>query len=215
MEDGNAGRKATLVLVANLAGAGLGYAALLLIGRYFAPAAFGSYLFAVSVAGLAALVSNLGLGVAHQRHIAQGVEPGRALGVLVRIRLAFAVILLALLGIAYFLSTEVLGRPFTDATTPAVFAVALGIQVLSGIRQVTFDTWQGLQQVNRIETVRLLDTLLTLILIGNAALLLAHLGNRLEVVPGIGAFWADRLGWDALPGAGEAALLLSGCYLVA
>ncbi|MEA3165727.1 MAG: hypothetical protein QOJ26_593, partial [Thermoplasmata archaeon] len=42
-----------------------------------------------------------------------------------------------------------------------------------------------------------------------------HLGNRLEVVPGIGAFWADRLGWDALPGAGEAALLLSGCYLVA
>ncbi|HJQ93595.1 MAG TPA: hypothetical protein VJ874_04840, partial [Candidatus Thermoplasmatota archaeon] len=215
MEDGKAGRKATLVLLANLGGAALGYVALLLIGRYFAPAAYGSFLFALSVAGIVSLVSNLGLGVAHQRHVAQGTPVAAGLGVLVRIRAALAAAVLALLGLGYAAYTQLLGKEITDATTPLVLGVALTIQVLSGARQVLLDTWQGLQQVNRVESIRLLDTTLALALLGNAALLLAHLEGRWEVLPGVGAFWADRLGWTAPPTAPAAAALLAGCYLVA
>ncbi|MHB1262546.1 MAG: oligosaccharide flippase family protein [Thermoplasmatota archaeon] len=209
----NAGRKATLVLVSNLAGAALGYVGLLLIGRYFAPASYGSYLFALSVTGMVSIVSNLGLGIAHQRHIAQGIDTGRALGVLVRMRAALAAGMLALLGAGYWMYTAVLGKTLTDATTPTVLATALAIQVLSGYRQVLFDTWQGLQQVNRIESLRLLDTALGLVLLSNAALLIAHLDGRWEVVPGVGRFWAERLGWTRHPGPGQAALLLAACYL--
>src|SRR5688572_10336767 len=99
MQDGTAGRKATLVLLSNLVGAALGYASLLLIGRYFAPDSYGAYLFAFGVTGLVAVISNLGLGLAHQRHIAQGIDPGRALGVLIRLLLLVAVPTLAVAAI--------------------------------------------------------------------------------------------------------------------
>lgn len=211
----NAGRKATLVLLSNLAGAGLGYLALLLIGRYFAPAAYGAYLFALSLAGLIAVLSNLGLGVAHQRHIAQGTDPGRALGILVRLRLAILLPLLAVAALSYLAWSAWRGEPVTDATTPAVLGMALAVQVFSSTRQALFDTWQGQQLVHRIEAVRTLDTVLSVALLGNAALLLAHLQGRWEVFPAAGAFWARTLGLDAAPSAPEAAFLLAGCYLAA
>src|SRR5688572_26670565 len=123
--DSSAGRKATLVLLSNLAGAALGYVGLLLIGRYFAPASYGAYLFALGITGLVAVVSNLGLGIAHQRHVAQGVDPGRALGVLIRLRLLVAVPMLAVAALTYGLWSSRNPHALTDATTPMVLAFAL------------------------------------------------------------------------------------------
>lgn len=213
--DSSAGRKATLVLLSNLAGAVLGYAGLLLIGRYFAPASYGSYLFALGVTGLFAVVSNLGLGMSHQRHIAQGVDPGRAFGVLVRLRLMVAVPLLAIAALAYLVWASTHERAVTDATTPTVLALALTVQLVSGARQTLLDTWQGQQRVHRSELVRSLDTVLAVAFLGNAALMVAHLQGRWEVIPGIGAFWADRLSLEAPPSVAEGALILAGAYLLA
>ena len=210
-----AGRKASLAILSNVAGAGLGYLALLLIGRYFAPAAYGSYLFAMSATGLLALLSNLGIGTAHQRHIAQGIEPGCALGVLVRLRAAIGLGLLALVAIAYLAWSGLAGKPVTDATTPLVLGLAVALQMVAGSRQVLLDTWQGQQKVNRVELVRQLDTFLVLVLLANAALLMAHLEGRWEVIPAVGAFWSVRLGLDTPLGVPQAALLLGGCYLLA
>jgi O-antigen/teichoic acid export membrane protein len=209
------GRKAMLALMSNLAGAALGYLALLLIGRYFAPDAYGSYLFAMSATGILALASNLGIGTAHQRHVAQGTDPGRALGVLVRLRLLFSLAAVAVVALAYGVWWLADGGVLTDATTPMVLAMALLMQVLSGSRQVLLDTWAGQQRVNRVEAVRQLDTLLVLLLLGNAALLLAHLTGRWEVVPGVGSFWADQLGLSGPLELPQQALLLAGCYIVA
>jgi O-antigen/teichoic acid export membrane protein len=207
-----AGRKASLVLLSNVAGTALGYLTLLLIGRYFAPAAYGSYLFALSLTGLVAVISNLGLGLTHQRHIAQGIEAGRALGVLVRMRLAIGSALLVLFAVAYLAWSRTHSSPVTDATTPTVIGIALLVQGLSGSRLVLFDTWQGQQRVHRIETLKFADTILTLGLLGNAALLVAHLEGRWEVVPGVGAFWAAHLGLSGPLPVGKAALILASCY---
>ncbi|HUR26157.1 MAG TPA: oligosaccharide flippase family protein [Candidatus Thermoplasmatota archaeon] len=215
MKDGNAGRKATLVLLSNFAGAALGYGSLLLIGRYFAPDSYGAYLFALSLTGLVALLSNLGLGMAHQRQVAQGIDPSRALGVLARLRLAVALPVLALAALAYAIWSAVKGHAVTDATTPAVLALALTVQVLSGTRQSLFDTWQGQQRVHRIELAKSLDTLLVVFLLGNAALLVAHLQGRWEVLPGIGGFWADTLSLAVAPTPAEGALILATCYVIA
>jgi O-antigen/teichoic acid export membrane protein len=217
MEDGsgNAGRKATLVLLSNVAGAGLGYVALLLIGRYFAPDSYGAYLFALSVTGLAAVVSNLGLGIAHQRHVAQGVEAGKALGVLARLRLAIALPVLGLGTLAYLVWAATREQAVTDATTTTVLAIALTIQVLSGVRQSLFDTWQGQQRVHLVEGTKVIDTCLVVLLLANAALMVAHLQGRWEVVPGIGAFWAGLLGLDSAPTLAQGAVLLASSYLLA
>lgn len=210
----DAGRKATLVLLSNMAGAALGYLALLLVGRYFVPEAYGAYLFALSLTGMFALLSNLGLGAAHQRHVAQGMDPGRALGVLVRLRAALGAVLLALFVAAYLLWGALGGRTLTDATTPTVLGLALVLQALNGARQVFLDTWQGRQQVHRIEWVRLVDTAIAVLLLGNAALMIAYLQGRWEILPGIGAFWARLLGFSSSPGPETTAAVLASCYLL-
>ena len=212
---GNAGRKATLVLLSNLAGAGLGYASLLLIGRYFAPDSYGAYLFALSITGVVAVISNLGLGIAHQRHVAQGVDVGTAFGVLARLRIAVAVPVLGLGILAYLVWAALHEHPVTDATTTTVLAVALTIQVFSGLRQSLFDTWQGQQRVHLVEGAKVADTGLVVLLLSNAALMVAHLQGRWEVVPGIGAFWADLLGFEAAPTLAEGAVILATSYLIA
>lgn len=211
----NAGRKATLVLLANAGGAALGYLALLLIGRYFHPASYGAYLFAFGLTGLFALVSALGLGTAHQRQVAQGLDPGVAMGVLLRLRLLTGAAAAALFLAAYAAWTVLKGEAFTDASTPLVVLLVLLLQVLSGARQILLDTWIGQQRVHRVEVVRLVDTALSVLLLANAAALLAHLQGRWEVLPWLGSFWARTLDMEAAPGLGDAALLLVGCYLLA
>lgn len=214
MADPSTSRKAAVVLLASLAGAGLGYLSLLLIGRYVAPAAYGAYIFALSATGLLALLSNLGLGPAHQRHVAQGVPLDRALGVLVRIRLGLGTALLLLFALGYAAWSAARGRPLTDATTPALLGLAVALHVISGVRQVLLDTWQGQQRVHRVEAVKTADTLLGVLFLANLALLLAHLQGRWEVVPGVGAAWARLLGLDGPPGPEQAALLVAACFLV-
>jgi O-antigen/teichoic acid export membrane protein len=211
----NAGRKATLVLLANTGGAVLGYVALLLIGRYFHPASYGAYLFAFGMTGLFALVSTLGLGTAHQRHVAQGLDPGVAMGVLVRLRLLTGAAAAALFFVAYWVWTSFHEEAITDASTPLVVLLVLALQMLSAARQVLLDTWVGQQRVHRVEVVRLIDTALSVLLLANAAALLARLQGRWEVLPWLGAFWSRTLGMEAAPDFADAALLLVACYLLA
>lgn len=216
MDDGRPARKASFVFAANLAGAALGYAGLLVIGRYVEPAAYGLWLFGFGASGLFAVLSNLGLGQAHQRHVAQGVAASRALGVLVRLRLLVGLALVALfLGGAAAWAWLHEGPPLTDATTVPVLAVAVLVHLLAGSRQVLLDTWLGQQRVDRVESLKLADTAIAVVLLGNVALLLAHLGGRWEVVPGVGAFWAGVLGFDGPPTLGQAALLVAACYAIA
>ncbi len=209
------GRKVAFVVAANVAGAVLGYGTLLVIGRAFDPAAYGLFVFASSLGGLYALAATLGLGSAHQRLVARGEPEDRVLGTASRLRLllmaGLGAVVAAILGAA-----ALLGRPLlTDATTPAVLAGALAIQVVAMGRQLLAETWGGRQSVARIELARLVDAVLLVTLLANAGLLLRHLAGQWAPVPGVGAWWADVLGWSGPATPERTAMLLVACTLAA
>lgn len=211
---GTSGRKALLVLGGHGVGAALGYVVLLLIGRYIDPQAYGAYLFALNFVGLVAVFLNLGLGAAHQRNIAMGVPVGQALGVILRLRALLAAGLVVLVSLLWLLFGDTAQRLLTDATTPALLLAAIGLQALSGSRQLLFDTWSGQQRFNRVEIVRFLDTVLSAAAIAQVALAVAAANGRWTPLPGLGAFWAQRLGFEGPPSLQTAALGLAGAYLL-
>lgn len=209
---GRASRKATLAFVANTASAALGYAVLLLVGRYLEPEAYGAYLFSIGLVGFLAIVVNLGFGASHQRHVAQGVPVGQALGVMVRLRILSTTAFLLLVAAGYGAWALWKGPGFTDATTPRVLFAAIVLQFLAGGRQLLLDTWMGQQRINRVEALRLADTALALFVLANASLMIAHLEGRWSPLPAVGAFWAGLAGLDAPLGNEASALLLVGAY---
>lgn len=209
------GRKVVFVLAANVAGAVMGYGALLVIGRAFDPAAYGAFVFASSLGGFYALATTLGLGTAHQRLVARGEPEAAVLGTAAGIRLLLMAGI-ALVVAAVLAGAAALGHPLlTDATTPTVLGGALAIQVVAMGRQLFAETWGGRQAVARIEMVRLVDAGLMLALLANAGLLLRHLAGAWAPVPKVGAWWAHLLGWSGPPTPEAAALLLVACTLIA
>lgn len=209
------GRKVVFALAANVAGAILGYGALLVIGRAFDPGAYGSFVFASGLGGLYALATTLGLGTAHQRLVARGEPEARVLGTAARIRFALMAGLGLLVALVLWAAARA-GHPLlTDATSPAVLGGALAIQVVAMGRQLFAETWGGRQAVARLELVRVIDAFLLVALLANAGLLLRHLEGRWAPVPGVGAWWASVLGWSGPASPERAALLLVGCTLAA
>lgn len=209
------GRKVVFVIGANVAGALFGYGALLMIGRYFAPAAYGSFVFASGIAGLFALATTLGLGTAHQRLVARGMHEPTVVGTAARIRLGLlsAGIVIAL-AVAWALA-RLRGPVLTDATTPLVLAGALALNIVAMARQFFAETWGGRQQVARVEGSKVIDAALLLFALANAGLMLAFLAGRWSPLPGVGAWWARILGLQGPLTVPEAALLLVGCALLA
>ena len=209
------GRKVAFVIAANVAGAALGYGALLVIGRYFAPAAFGSFVFASSVAGLFTLATTLGLGSAHQRLVARGLPEAVVVGTAARIRLALVLAgILVVVGLAWSLAHGP-GPALTDATTPLVLGGALALHIVAMARQFLAETWGGRQQVTRIEGARVLDAALLLAFLANAGLMLASLAGRWSPLPQVGDWWATASGLDGPPTVAQTALILVGCTLAA
>lgn len=207
------GRKVAFVVGSNVAGAVLGYGALLVIGRAFDPAAYGSFVFASSVGGLFALATTLGLGAAHQRLVARGVPHRTVMGTAARLRFLLLLGGVALL-LAAFAAVRVLRGPvLTDATSTPVLAGAVLIQVLGMARVFLAETWIGLQEVTRPEATRLLDAALYLALLANAGVMVRRLAGDWTPLPALGDWWASRLGFDAPLTAEQAALLLVLCAL--
>lgn len=209
------GRKVVFVMAANVAGAVLGYGALLVIGRTFSPSAYGSFVFASGIGGLFALATTLGLGSAHQRLVARGMPADVVMGTAARIRALLLCAGIAAIALLAWLLHAVDRPVLTDATTPAVLGAALAVHVLAMGRLFLAETWAGHQQVTRIETTRTLDAALLLLFLANAGLLVAHLSGRWTPLPGVGAWWARLAGLDRPLAVEEAALLLVGCTLAA
>jgi O-antigen/teichoic acid export membrane protein len=206
------GRKASLVLGSQALGSLMGFLSLLVIGRYYEPAAYGLLVFAWGALGILQLLGDLGFGQAHVHFVAKGTDPSRALGVYARVRLALVVALgLAVWGAAY-LWLVVLGKPITDATTLPIVAAVLATQGVSLLRTVIVDTWIGQERFNRSEIVKTVETLL--ILVGLAVFGLAFAASRQRWTPAgyVGPWLARALGLTASSTAAQAGLVLALVY---
>lgn len=190
------GQKAGILFGGHGMGALLGFVALLAIGRYYAPEAYGAYLFAVSLVGIVSTLFQLGFNQAHSREVARGVDVARALGVYLRIRLALnavkIVVVLAALGIWFGL----LDRGLTDATSLQVVVIILASSILVNIRNVASDTWTGQGRVHRVEWTRFIDSVVYAGSIVVVGLGLGAASGRWVPLPGVAGWVADVL---ALP----------------
>ncbi len=211
--EGNAARKAVFVLASQVAGSGLGFLVLLAIGRYYAPAAYGSYLFAVSLLGLVATTFRLGYDQAHTHLIAKGIDPAKALGVYLRIRTRLILLMVTLVLLALATWTQVLGRSFTDATSLQVIAVIFVGSILSQIRHAGDAHWLGQRRVHRVEWCNFVDTLAFATGVIGLGLAVAHASGRWTPLPGLSALAADVLGITQRPRVAELALYLAYAHL--
>lgn len=153
------GNKVALIVGSHGLGSLLGYAALLAIGRFYAPGAYGAYLFAVSVVGVFATLFSLGFTQAHQRALARGLSRSDALGVYVRIRAMLTLAMVAAITFALWVWIGLLGNGFTDATSLDVIIIILASSLIAGGRSVATDTWVAEGRVHRAEWCNAVDSL--------------------------------------------------------
>ncbi|MEA3191332.1 MAG: hypothetical protein QOD77_1914 [Thermoplasmata archaeon] len=209
------GRKALVLLASQVVGSVMGYGAILVIGRYFPPAAYGAWAVAFAAGSLLVILMNLGFGEAFVHFVARGADTGRALGVFLRLRLALTALTVLLVLAAAWLYTGPLGGELTDATTWPVFWLALATMVLSVVRQMPLDLWLGRQQVHRTEAIKTLDTALNLVLLAALGVALAAQEGRWTPVGPLAPALADLLGVTRPWSVPEIAIGLALCTLAA
>ncbi len=202
------GNKVAVVVGSQGAGAILGYVALLAIGRFYAPGAYGAYLFAVSLIGLAGTFFQLGFTRAHQREVGGGVPADRALGVYVRIRLALLGAMIVTIAGA-LASWFGLGKGFTDSTSLEVVIIILASSVLAQLRHIGTDTWTAQGRVHRAEWTNFVDSMAWAASIAVIGLGLAHAEGRWHPLPGLGEWIATSLSLPAAPGIMDLAIYIA------
>ncbi len=206
-------RKTIIVLAGHVLGGALGYITLLAIGRYYPPASYGSYLFAMSLVGLVAILGQAGIPTAHTREVARGVPLEKALGVVVRLRLiaTFGFLLLLGLGLGGFLA---LGGTFTDSTTLPVILLVTATVTISQWRAMATATWIGRQQVHRVEWASLVENstvAISMALTGAAA---ADAVGRWVPAPSVARAWGGLIGIDGRLGIDGLAMHIAAAYLI-
>ncbi len=197
---GRLGSKVVVVVGSQGVGAVLGYAALLAIGRYYAPGAYGAYLFAVSLVGIAGTLFQLGFTQAHQREIARGLPIPDALGVYARIRIVLAMAMAGTLLLALWFWLGPLGKGFTGATSLALVLIILASSLVGSGRRIATDTWVAQGRVHRAEWCNAVDSLTYAALVVLVGLGFGAASGRWIPAPGLGTAVADALGLAADPG---------------
>ncbi len=205
-------RKTVIVLAGHILGGILGYVVLLAVGRYYPPASYGSYLFAMGLVGLAAILGQAGLPTAHTREVARGVDLSQALGVMVRLRLLATLLFLLLVGAGLGLFLLLKGD-FTDATTLPVIGVVTATVALAQWRAVATSTWTGRGQVHRVEWASLTENITVAVLVALNGAAAASAAGRWVPAQGLADAWAGLVGIDADLGIDGLALAIAGSYL--
>jgi O-antigen/teichoic acid export membrane protein len=202
-------------MASQVVGGALGYLSILVIGRYFEPASYGAFLFAMGALGLLGLLTNAGFNQAHVHFVARGVDPARALGVYLPIRLALMAAMVVVAGLGYAVWFGLLGKSIADATTVPILLAVLALQLVVAARQLASDTWLGREQVNRTELIKTLDTVLALAFLTALGLAIAGSQGRWTPVGGVAPWLARVLGMESPWSPTQAGLALALAYVVA
>ncbi|HEX2066663.1 MAG TPA: oligosaccharide flippase family protein [Candidatus Thermoplasmatota archaeon] len=209
------GRKAGLVLGSQMLGSLMGFATLLVVGRYFEPASYGLLVFAWGALGILQLMADLGFGAAHIHFVGRGTEVPRALGVYARVRLGLTLAVAMAVGIGAYVWLGLLGKSVTDATTLPIVAAVLAAQGVTLLRTVAVDTWVGQERFNRSEATKALETFLVLASLTGVGLALAARRGRWTPTGSLGGWLADLLGMRTSWTVEQAGLALALAYLCA
>ncbi len=207
--------KAAIMLASQATSAIVAYGSLLIVGRFFEPASYGMFAFALGASGLLAFFTDIGVSLAYQRAVAGGAAPRTLFGVMLRLRLALTG-MAGLVGLSlWWLAGVNLETRVSDATTWHVLAIVAFFQVFVLIRTTVESTWMAQQRIHLVEGLRLVDSVSVLFLLSNAGLLLAALNGWSPPFVAVGTLWADLLGLHEPLGLEGAAMLIAGSYAAA
>ncbi len=191
---GRLASKIVVVVGSQGVGATLGYAALLAIGRFYSPGAYGAYLFAVSLIGLASTLFQLGFTQAHQRQLAQGLPLRDALGVYARIRSLLLLGMAIAVAAGLWVWLGLLDQTFTDSTSLSLIIVLLASGIIVGLRKIATDTWLAQGRVHRSEWCNTVDSVTYAAVVVLVGLGLGSAQGRWSPMPWLGEAVADTLG---------------------
>lgn len=153
-------RKVLVIFANRVLGIGLGYLALIVIGRYFLPADFGLIGFALAFIGLLSVLGDLGYNSAHIKRISEGQPLARCLGTFFSIKAGLLTMFFTVVGIYLGLRTWVPGWGFAD---PRIGPVLLLISIYYGLfhaRSTINYTFIAQTNVARQETGNLIENLI-------------------------------------------------------
>lgn len=205
--------KSVVVIAAQVANGVFVYGSLLIAGRFFAPESYGLFNYVLGSTTLLAILSDLGLGFAHQRAVARGQDRGRALTALVVLR--GALILLVVGAFALWWSIPGLHRGLAaSAGYISVVVVVICIQIVLLLRSLVEATWLGEQRAHLVEALRLIDSIVTLAVLANVAVVVATLQGFNPPFQVVARFWMDLAELNRPITLEEGAVLLAASYLV-
>lgn len=182
------GRGALLSVLNNAVGATLGLVSLNFITAYAGKSAFGMWVYALAILGVAVLVGHLGFPQAHVKRISAGTREAEANGTFLVVKLALTAAFAGVSLAAYWVITGPLGRRVQDTTLPIIL-VALAFHAVSSLRNFFDSCFQGRRLFAVYESVQFVDTLLTVPLTMTAALTV----GRLNGAPAPWAGWGDAV----------------------
>lgn len=156
-------RKALLIFGNKVLGIGLGYLALIVIGRYFPPADYGLIGFGLAFIGLLSFLGNLGYNSAHIKRISEGQPLARALGTYFTVKAVLVALFFAVAGIYLGLRTWVPGWGFSDARLGPVLMLITAYFGLFHIRAAISYTFIAQRNVARQEVGNLLENLIRIL----------------------------------------------------
>ncbi|MHB8634737.1 MAG: hypothetical protein ACYDBQ_12385 [Thermoplasmatota archaeon] len=211
--EGNAGRKALLIMISQYVQAACGLLGIVITGHYIPPGALGSYSWAIVITGWVAALGNFGIGQAHQRHIAMGVPVRKAQTAQLVLRLAGygLVIVLFILGVWIVPGARQL---VLKHATLAVIAAATLAQILAAIRQFPMETWQAQQKVNRNEIIKFVDTVASIAFLAMGAFAVGSAAGAYPAPPHVFSRVAAALGIRPGINVDSVALIVAGSYLM-
>lgn len=206
-------RKSLLIFLNNVLSAFAGMGALVLVGRFMTPTAYGMFAWALGAAMLVGHISRLGLDKAHEKRVSEGQELGDCLvtytlmrsGIVIGAAVAFA-------GSAWAWHTT---RGFFDATTiTTMLVMALYIIAEQG-RIMVQSTFNGQQHTAKAQLAVLVENATRLVFMAIVAVLFGAAAGHPVPFRQRAQAAVDALGLPSPIPDGTGAALIAMAYLLA
>lgn len=152
-------RKSFVVLIMQMTGAILGYIALFFVVKYMGPEPLGIVGFALSFAMIFSIIIKLGFDSAHIKRISEGKDLGECIGTYMLIKATLSMIYVAVILLAIYVWTVVLGRGFESIEHKLAIYVMTFYCASTSMEQVMHITFLARKEIAKHQIVFLINTI--------------------------------------------------------
>lgn len=183
-------RKSLLIITSNVFGAFLGLIALVAVGRFMTPSAFGMLGVAIGITGLFSFIGNLGFDKANTKRLSEGLDQATCLGTYHVIKTWLAGGYMAIMLVIALVWHTAVG--FTDSTAISVVLIAILYHGFINLRNYPLSTFNAYRMSANSQAMAVSENLVKAPLIVMAAIAFGLMNGRWSVPGELGR---DVSGW--------------------